>query len=699
MERAIGAAQTENATKLTESVHEFEQLNELVTEEILQAEAFAKEAITLSHTMETKQRFRSIESGLREIEASHATYATHAEELFEIFDAGRVHGAEGAIEKIEAEERMFDDHLEEFLGDLESFTANATLNAEHTEQAAFRNLVIPSVVGLLLGLVVGFFLSRSIVGPIRRAGEIMQRIAGGDFSSEIQVMSSDEVGQLTAHMGEMQQKLKDRIEADRAALVTSGRVKQALDNVDGNVMITDADLNIVYMNEAVTLLFRDAEADFREGLPNFDASTLLGSCIDVFHKNPDHQRGLLERLTTTHTAEIEVGGRTMKIVANPVLAEDGERLGAVVEWTDRTAELEIESEVQHVVDSALAGDLNQRIAMKGKDGFFATLSQGVNQLVEVSERMIEDTVRVLGAMASGDLTETIDDEYQGSYGQLKHYANTTVTKLTEVVGNIQLSSASVKTGADEISQGNTDLSQRTEEQASSLEETASSMEEMTSTVKQNADNASQANQLAIAAREQAQKGGMVVEQAVGAMGEINASSTKISDIIGVIDEIAFQTNLLALNASVEAARAGDQGRGFAVVASEVRNLAGRSATAAKEIKDLIEDSSHKVVEGSRLVNESGEMLGEIVSGVKRVTDIVTDIVGEIATASESLGEQADDLDQMMTFFTVGDSTAVRAVSSPPSKGSETSRVDERVAGPAWQKGATENGTDRAWQEF
>src|SRR6202043_829866 len=208
--------------------------------------------------------------------------------------------------------------------------------------------------------------------------------------------------------------------------------------------------------------------------------------------------------------------------------------------------------------------------------------------------------------------------------------NRLLMNMADVVRSMARAAAEVRTGSEEISRGNTDLSQRTEEQASSLEETASSMEEMTSSVKQTADNAGQANQLATAARQQAEKGGTIVGSAVTAMSQINSSSKRIADIIGVIDEIAFQTNLLALNAAVEAARAGEQGRGFAVVASEVRNLAGRSATAAKEIKDLIQDSVRKVEGGSVLVCESGRTLEEIVRSVKRVSDIVA----EIAAASQ-----------------------------------------------------------------
>jgi len=212
-------------------------------------------------------------------------------------------------------------------------------------------------------------------------------------------------------------------------------------------------------------------------------------------------------------------------------------------------------------------------------------------------------------------------------------------QLVALVRHVQDAAVEIQSGAEEISKGNSDLARRTEQQAASLEETASSMEEMTSTVRQTADNVGQADTLAIAAREQAEKGGNVVGSAVQAMEAINVSSRRIADIIGVIDEIAFQTNLLALNAAVEAARAGEQGRGFAVVASEVRSLAGRSATAAKEIKVLIQDSVGKVDEGSKLVGRSGETLVGIVSAVKKLSGIVA----EIAAASR---EQSAGIEQV-----------------------------------------------------
>ena len=246
---------------------------------------------------------------------------------------------------------------------------------------------------------------------------------------------------------------------------------------------------------------------------------------------------------------------------------------------------------------------------------------------------------VAQSAADGDLSQRAPVTSKDEIGQLGQAMNSMLDDISNVVGEVRQAAEHVSTASSEITQGNEDLSQRTSAQAGALEETSASMEEMTSTIKQNADNAKQANQLAVTAREVAEKGGAVTDKAVSAMDEINKSSKKIADIINVIDEIAFQTNLLALNAAVEAARAGEQGRGFAVVASEVRNLAQRSASAAKEIKALINESVQKVGDGSDLVNQSGQTLDEIVNSVKRVTDIIA----EISAASQ---EQASGIDQV-----------------------------------------------------
>jgi methyl-accepting chemotaxis protein len=259
-----------------------------------------------------------------------------------------------------------------------------------------------------------------------------------------------------------------------------------------------------------------------------------------------------------------------------------------------------------------------------------------------------DVVRFAKAISEGDLNASLATR-NGDSTSIVAAMQSMRSRLTEIVVNVRGASDSVSSGARQLSMGNDDLSQRTQEQAAALEETASSMEEMTATVKQNSDNANQANLLASSARTHAERGGDVMTSAVKAMNDINSSSRKIADIIGVIDEIAFQTNLLALNAAVEAARAGEQGRGFAVVATEVRNLAQRSASAAKEIKSLIEDSVDKVRTGTELVDQSGKALSEIMESIKKVSDIVA----EMAAASR---EQATGIEQVNTAVAQMDET-------------------------------------------
>ena len=477
------------------------------------------------------------------------------------------------------------------------------------------------------------------------------------------------------------------------------RIQAALDSTTTNVMVADSDFNIVYMNHSQHEMMKSNEEALRTELRNFDADDLVGKNIDVFHKNPAHQRGLLARLTSAFETDIKVGGRSFHLIASPVMDAEGNRAGTVVEWKDETAEKAIEAEIGEVVAAVSSGDFTKTLTLEGKEGFLRALSEGVNSLSSTVDGVLQSLGTMLGSLSQGDLTQRINQDYQGVYGELKENANSMASTLQETVKAISMASEEVSSGAEQISTGASDLSQRTEQQAANLEETAASMEEMASTIKQNADNSTQASQLAVTARDSAEKGGNVVSNAVDAMGKIEDSSRRISDIIGVIDEIAFQTNLLALNAAVEAARAGDAGRGFAVVASEVRSLAQRSAQAAKDIKDLIVDSTEQVQGGVELVNETGEALTDIVDSIKKVADIVAEIsaasreqatgadeintavtqmdemtqqnsalVEENAAAAKTMNDQAGRMRQRMSFFNAGqDNGGYEAHSAPVSR--------------------------------
>lgn len=390
---------------------------------------------------------------------------------------------------------------------------------------------------------------------------------------------------------------KERENTKKAAFAM--QIKSTLEAASINMMMADNDGFIRYMNPSTEKFMQASAINFKKVLPNFDPNKIINQNFDIFHKNPAHQRNLLSNLKGPYSVTLPLGDLYVKLSANPIYDDGGNRIGSVLEWLDVTLEKQSEAQVSEIVQAAVAGDLSTRLDTTGISEASAKTMVGINTLLD---------------------------------------------KMTEVVSQIREASETINTAANEIATGNNDLSSRTEQQASSLEETASSMEELASTVKQNAENAKQANQLAVAASGVAVKGGQVVGNVVSTMADINTSARKIEDIISVIDGIAFQTNILALNAAVEAARAGEQGRGFAVVAGEVRNLAQRSSSAAKEIKDLITDSVNKVQEGTKLVENAGSTMTEIVNSVKSVTDIM----GEITAASQ---EQSSGIDQVNSAIT------------------------------------------------
>jgi methyl-accepting chemotaxis protein len=572
----------------------------------------------------------------------------------------------------------------------------AQSETEYKSAKLFMNFI--GILAILLATVIAYLIVRSLMNQLGAepgtAAEVANKMADNDFNLNIAVKPGDTTS-LMASMQVMHKKLSAQIEKDRKLAVEVGRIKIALDSASTCVMIADEIGNIIYANHSVLNMLRLAENDLRKQLPNFSADKVVGSHFDVFHVNPQHQRSMVAALKAPFTTTIKVGIRTFTLFATPVFDLTGKRIGTSVEWLDKTDELIIQSKVEELVASSLSGDFSKRLEVSSQEGFLRILCEGMNKITETTENGLNDILRVSNSLAEGDLTNKIERDYQGLFAQAKDGINATVENLKKLVNEIKISADSIGTASKEIASGNLDLSQRTEEQASSLEETAASMEELTSTVKQNADSAKQANQLAQNASTVAEKGGAVVQQVVGTMSSINESSRKIVDIISVIDGIAFQTNILALNAAVEAARAGEQGRGFAVVATEVRNLAQRSAAAAKEIKVLIGDSVEKVDKGTKLVADAGVTMSEIVAAVTRVTNIMAEIsaasaeqssgieqvnqaitqmdevtqqnaalVEEAAAASESLEEEAQSLSNSVDIFKLADSTFQQRAFSP-----------------------------------
>jgi len=489
-------------------------------------------------------------------------------------------------------------------------------------------------IAIVAGLMI--LLTRRVTAPLRNIAGVLRQLTDDRIVDVPYTQRTDEVGDIAKATEVFKQSIAEKM--------INLRVRAALDVVTSNVMVADAEYNIIYMNDTLQEMLREAETELRKELPNFDAAKLIGVNMDVFHKSPAHQRKLMDMLSETRESRIAVGTLKFRHIATPVVDRFGNRAGVVVEWKNETAEKAIEAEIDGIVRAASAGDFSRYIPTEGKTEFMLNLANSMNALCNTTDRALNDIARMMSAFADGDLSQRIDAEYQGMFAQLKNDANTMADRIGATIAEIKASAREVTNASAEISTSTTDLSQRTEEQAASLEETSASMEQIAATVKKNAENAQAANASAGNTQVVADRGGQVVGQAVDAMAKIEESSRKISDIIGVIDEIARQTNLLALNAAVEAARAGEAGRGFAVVASEVRSLAQRSSQAAKDIKDLITNSNNQVKGGVDLVNRAGTALTEIVASIKQVAAIVA----EIANASN---EQASGIEQVNKALT------------------------------------------------
>ncbi|MGZ4955395.1 MAG: methyl-accepting chemotaxis protein [Methylobacter sp.] len=454
------------------------------------------------------------------------------------------------------------------------------------------------IFSVAIAVVFTVLISRSIIGSLKTVQQVAGAIADGDLTSNIDIHQKDEIGDLLRSMKTMQDSINFFVAGldDMAKKHSQGWVKEQLDS---------STFSGIY------------------GKIAYEVNDLIQSRI------------LINRKLISIVSQYSKGDFSMDMDVLP-----GETI-AITEIMDNAKKtfLAVNNEIKMLAEAGAQGDFSKRTHPDKFEFMFKGILANLNNLMETCDVGFNDVLHVADALAQGDLTQTIDKNYPGTFGEVIIGMNNIVDNLKDLVGNIKDSTDSISTASKEIAAGNNDLSHRTEEQAASLEQTAASMEELTSAVQHNATNAQQANKLAVNASDIAGKGVEVVGQVVTTMNDINDASHKIGDIISVIDDIAFQTNILALNAAVEAARAGEQGRGFAVVAVEVRNLAQRAATAAGEIKDLINDSVGKVSAGSKLVAQAGLTMEEIVTSIRGVTDMMS----EITTAS---AEQSSGIEQV-----------------------------------------------------
>ncbi|OOW85013.1 chemotaxis protein [Xanthomonas campestris pv. vitiswoodrowii] len=499
--------------------------------------------------------------------------------------------------------QQWQDKIAEYIALQNKLAGDASAAALQSMDESRKLLIGGSLLVVLLSGALGVLITRSLTQPLSRATRAAESIAGGRLDNDVDTQFNDEAGRLLKAMSKMQQQLRNLLSAqtDMARRHDEGQISYRID-------------------------------------------------ADAFPGDYGRMASDTNNLVASHIAVKLKLAQIMGRYAIGDLSEDMDKLpGEKAVLTDTMAQVKfnlsaMNTEIKHLATSAANGDFSARGDAERFQYDFRVMVESLNTLMATADGNLQSLSGLLQSIAAGDLTARMSGEFHGVFAQMRDDANATATQLAEIVSGIKASATSIRGAASEIAAGNQDLSQRTEQQAANLEETAASMEELTSTVKQNAESARQANQLAIGAASVASQGGEIVRKVVGTMSGIEASSKKIADIISVIDGIAFQTNILALNAAVEAARAGEQGRGFAVVASEVRTLAQRSSGAAKEIKDLIDDSVQRVAEGSVLVHSAGTTMGEIVASVQRVTDIM----GEISAASQEQSAGIEQVNQTVT---------------------------------------------------
>lgn len=673
-----------------------------------EALALTDRAEELAATPEALRKLQQVGEEIAVMQEAYQGYVQKAQNIFDKVEAGeQISIAER--DEIEAIQKEIDHWVEEELLKIEEFAEQAALRAEAHGANVLWSILVVSVIASIVGGVVSLLLVRAVATPLRTMASSITDLAKGNHVELPCLGNGDELGVLARSLDKVLQK---GLEATR--------LRQALDRCNTMVMVSNNRNEIVYVNPALRDHLKKHEVAIRVDLPKFSAEALMGGNIDIFRDSNAHRLGIGENAEASKQANVKIGGRRLIADINPVINDTGTFLGTVVEWADKTEDLTMRDSIDQLIGAVRSGDFDQRIELKDVGNDHRNVAEGMNAFAEVVDGATREMSKILAALAEGDLTQRIETSYQGRFGELKDSANRTADQLSNIVAEIQDSAGELKNAAAEITSGTEDLSNRTEQAAADLQRTASSTEQMSATVRQNAENAKNASELAGGADQSAKTGGEVVEQAVSAMAGIEESAQKITDIISVIDEIAFQTNLLALNASVEAARAGEAGKGFAVVAQEVRQLAQRSAQAADDIKTLIQNSNGQVKDGVRLVNRAGEGLTEIVGSIGKVASIVQEIsnasqeqasgvqeinssiasmdemtqqnsalVEESTASAHILGDQASKLAEIMAFFKLAGTATPASLKQRP----------KTVAKAPAEKPLVTANDDEGWSEF
>jgi methyl-accepting chemotaxis protein len=499
----------------------------------------------------------------------------------------------------------------------------------------FHNYIISiGVVAAMLYLIWSTFTLLSILRPIKRATEMLEQVSEGNYIP-VNEFSKNELGSIMQGIKMIGIKFGFEAAEDQRSAREMLRIKQALDEVRMPVTLANSRRELVYMNVAAKMLWTEMSDELSKRIPNFSIEGMFGQRISTYLETQEDQNTFSEQSKDPKIMYINLGGKKLRLTVISVYDEQNNYVGRATQWKNITVESAMENQISKIVEDAISGNFRNRVRVDAKGGFFKDIAEGLNILLETCEKSYGDIADVFNALAQGNLNKKITTQYTGDFENIKNNANNTVQKLTEIVELIKNITDSLSSSSKEIAASNHDLSNRTTSQAGALEETAASMHELNSTVQANTENANYANTFVVNTSDIATKGVKVITRVVDTMQEIHESSRKVVDIISVIDSISFQTNILALNAAVEAARAGEQGRGFAVVASEVRSLAQRAATAAGEIKLLINDSVDKIEDGSKLVLDAGHTMEEIVTSIRTVTQMIADI--SIASDEQSTG--------------------------------------------------------------